>query len=206
MAVSIRTLLVPACLTAAALTASCVPEFENPPPPSERLRPDPELVGTWASTDESGEQDRISFYPRESGWVDVVLVTDIGGHASGDGVDLSIFEGYSAEVGDERFLCLRERGPDVDDEATRETGLGFLLAHYVIVDGQTLHLALFSDPKVQAMVDAGELSTGTVKRGQEEREVITSSSAELVSLIRSHGAAAFIDEEDLTQGLSKVEG
>jgi hypothetical protein len=206
MRISPRSVIVPVSLAVAALTASCVPEFENPPPPVEPLRPDPELLGTWASTDESGERDQISFFPRGSGWIDVVLVSDIGGQTPGDGVSLSVFEGYSAEVGDEKFLCLRERGADVDDETTRETGLRFLLAHYFIADGRSLHLALFSDRKVQAMVDAGELSAGPVTRGQEEREVITSSSADLVALIRSHGAAAFIDEEDLTQGFSKVDG
>jgi hypothetical protein len=185
--------LLPWAVALGLFAASCVPEFENPLPASPELAPDSLLVGTWMSPDDPEGGDRMMILPRSSGWVDVVLVSDVGR----DGVDLAVFEGYSSLVGDERFLCLRERGVESSDDATRERGLRYVLSHYSISDRGELALAPFSYEKVQAFISSGDLIEAKMPRGTETREVVTSSTDELVSLILRKGSRAFIDSTDL---------
>ncbi len=172
--------------------ASCVPEFENPLPPSTELSPDQQLLGTWVSPGDSAAGDRLMILPRSSGWVDIVLLSDVGS----DGLDLAVFEGYSSLVGDDRFLCLRERGVESDDDTTRERGLRYVLAYYRISDDE-LALASFSYQKVQALIASGDLVAEDRPRGSETREVVTTSAEALAALISREGAEAFIDSTDL---------
>ncbi len=183
-----------------AFAASCVPEFENPLPPSEGLAPDEQLVGTWVPSDDPEGGDRMVVLPRSSGWVDVLLISDVGC----DGVNLAVFEGYSSLVGGDRFLCLRERGVESHDDATRERGLRYVLAHYRFSDEGELAVALFSYEKVQALIASGDLSAEDLPRGSETREVVTSSADALASLILRRRTEAFIDSTDLETGMIRV--
>jgi hypothetical protein len=181
---------------------SCVPEFENPLPPSPELAPDSLLVGTWLSPEDPEGGDRLMVLPRSTGWVDVVLVSDVGSN----GADLAVFEGYSSLVGDERFLCLRERGVESSDDATREHGLRFVLSYYSVSDQGELTLAPFSYEKVQALIASGDLVESEMPRGAGTRQVVTSSADELASLILRKGSHAFIDSTDLESVMVKPEG
>lgn len=189
--------LLPLAAAVGILAASCVPEFENPLPPSSELAPDSLLVGTWLSPDDPKGGDRMMVLPRSSGWVDILLVSDVGS----DGVDLTVFEGYSSVVGDDKFLCLRERGVESSDDVTRERGLRYVLTYYSVSDRGELALAPFSYEKVQALITSGDLDAQERPRGTETRQVVTTTAEALASLILRKGTQAFIDSTDLEPGM-----
>ena len=180
--------------------ASCYPEFKNPIPPPAELKADPQILGTWVRTsDESGSKEQLCIFQRKSGWIDVVLIDEIDSKESEDGINVSVFEGYSTSVNKQKFLCLRVRTKDyghVDPEEFAEPP--FYIVNYEATSDNKLVIKHFSLEKVEELIKAGKLK-GEITKGQYVDHVtVTSSSDEMVEVISKEGAGAFIgqDKED----------
>ncbi len=166
------------------LVTSCVAEFLNPIPPPRNLKADPGLLGEWQTT-EGKSKMRISIYPRRSGWIDIVCIETNGT----DKIKLDVYEGYSATVKQDRFLCLRERELRAYTKEDQDRP-SYYIGRYKISEEGMLSFSLFDAEKIKAMVRKGELK-GTITTG--EKVIVTSKADELVSLISTKGIDSFIN-------------
>jgi len=172
---------------------ACVVEFRHPLPPPDPFRPDPKLLGAWTPVEDVDE--RIQFEARESGWMDVVYLTHLG---DAEGLSVETFEAYSASVGKERFLCLRPRPTGRAALQTRQNAGDYLLAHYRI-RGRRMSLTLLSQPKLEALVEAGVLD-GVVHDDADVVSVtVHTPSEQLAAIIADQGVDAFIDWDDTAE-------
>ena len=180
-------------LTGLLFLTGCVPEFENPLPPPGVMKADPALLGTWKiDSDQAGEITQVSFFGRESGWMDIVFVD---GPSRYDGVDVSIFEAYTTKVNKDTFICLRPRRQD-DQEQTNEES-HYLLAHYNLSQEGILSISLFDQSAVERIIEEGLLK-GEYKEinGKRDLSKVISSSDEIASAILKKGVESFISKED----------
>ncbi len=178
--------------------ASCYPEFKNPIPPPPELKADRQTLGTWIRTTKSGSKEQLSIFQRSnSGWVDVVYIYDIDSERTADGINLLVLEGYSTFVNKQRFLCLRGRKKDYS-HSDKEVGEShFLIVNYETPSNDELIIKLFSTQKAEELIKEGKLKGEVVKedfsKGQPfDKVTVTSSSDELVEVISTEGAEAFI--------------
>ncbi len=178
------------------LTLSCVPEFENPLPRDEGAGPDTQLLGRWSAKGD-GEEDEALFYARRDGWYDILFVNKINSSSQTNGLDFSVYEGFSAAVGDDRFLCIRGRRKDFADRREQPDSYRFLLAHYRVESNDTLRVNFFSNANVEEMVRSGALA-GQIKTNQFTDEVIVTAAGEAVAaLVAEKGVAEFVDADDV---------
>lgn len=185
------TLLVPVLLA-----LSCVPEFENGLPRQDGAGADPELLGRWSAKGD-GEEDEALFYPRPNGWYDILFIAKINSASETNGLDVSIYEGYSASVGDEKFLCIRGRRKDFADHSEPPESYRFLLAHYRIGSNDELRVNFFSSAKVEELVKSGALQ-GEVKTNQFTDDVIVTAPSDAVAAaIAEKGYREFVDVDDV---------
>jgi len=199
--------------------------FKNPIPPPAELKADPQILGTWVRTfkaDQHEYKEQLSIFPRSSGWIDVVYIYDIESEGSADGINLLVFEGYSASVNKQRFLCLRFREKDFnwahqkDYSRGGEPFLGYwIIVNYEAPNNDELVVKRFSTQRVGELIEKGKLKGEVVKeeffsgrpsedafRGQTsddllkkrpfDKVTVTSSSDELIEVISREGAGAFI--------------
>ena len=170
------------------LITSCVAEFLNPIPPPKDLKPDSTLLGEWEMT-EGKSTMRVYIYPRRTGWIDIICIETDGT----DRIKLDVYEGYSAAVKQDRFLCLREREPRAYKKEDKEDRSGYFIGRYKISEEGMLSFNLFDAEKIKAMVHKGELK-GTITSG--EKDIVTSKANELISLISTKGIDRFINSSD----------
>ena len=173
------------------LVVSCVAEFRHPLPPPDPFRPDPQLLGSWAPA-EATEGELILFQARASGWMDVVYLSNIG---DVEGLDVEAYEAYSTSVGKDSFLCLRPRPTRRVEMKTGDEAGDYLLAHYRI-RGKRMSLWLFSQPKIEALVQAGTLA-GTVH--DDGAVTVDTAADQLAALVAELGVDAFIDRDDIAE-------
>ncbi len=178
--------------------ASCYPTFKNPIPPPPKIKTDHQMLGTWVrTTDESGSKQQLCIFPRSSGWIDVVVITNIDSNVSIDGPGINVFvlEGYSTFVNKQRFLCLRLREKDLKDRPREVEDSYFLITNYEVPSNGQLIMRPFSEQKVRELIKEGKLQGEVIKRGQYVDKVsVTSSSDELVEVISKEGVGAFIEQ------------
>ena len=142
--------------SAALLLGSCVPEFENPLP-SERVEADAALLGDWRSDpDAGGDQSRAAFFARTNGWYDIVFLTGLNRRAGTDGLDCSLYEGFSTRVGDRAFLCFRLRERDFKERRDAPEHFRFLIAGYE-TGPNSLEVSILSESKVRDLIKGGVL-------------------------------------------------
>jgi len=180
--------------------ASCLPEFKHPIPPPPELKADQQILGTWVRTTKKGSKEQLSIFPRSSGWTDVVYISGIDSKESQDGINVAVFEGYSASVNKQRFLCFRLREKDVHEAEKEIGGFGYRIANYETPGNGTLIVKLFSMEKAKELVKEGKLKGEIVKQGQYfDKVTITSSSEELVEAVSREGLGAFVEpgEDDV---------
>jgi hypothetical protein len=180
-------------ITGLLLLTGCVPEFENPLSAPKVMKADPALLGTWKiDSDEAGEITQVSFFGRESGWMDIVFVD---GPSRYDGVEVSIFEAYTANVNKDTFICLRPRKQDDQEQTNGE--LKYLLAHYHLSKEGILSVNLFDQGAVERIIEEGLLK-GEYKNvnGKKDLVKVVSSSDEIASAIVEKGVESFISKED----------
>ncbi len=171
---------------------SCVPTFENPLPAPKEMKPDTTLLGTWKSIPEKDEsKSQVSFFPRKSGWIDIVIIDDVDGTSSTDGVNVFIYEAYSANVAKDTFLCLRGRKKDHQSKES-----AYLLAHYHLSRKGVLSISLFDQDAIKNMIEKGILK-GEVAKGSMDKVSVTASSDEIASAIAEKGVEAFISKDDI---------
>jgi len=167
---------------------SCVAEFLNPIPPPKDLKPDSTLLGEWEMTDGQSIM-KMYIYPRQSGWIDIMCIeTDANSK-----ITLDVYEGYSATIKQNRFLCLRERKPYVDKREEKEDRSGYFIGHYKITEEGRFSFSLFDVEKMKAMVRKEDLK-GTIVSGG--KVIVTAEANELVSLISKMGIDHFINSTD----------
>lgn len=183
-----------AILLAALFVASCIPTFEHPLPEPDPLAADPGLLGTWLGRDaDAGEESRLLVFTRPSGHVDLVFISGINDPDAEDGVDVSLFEGYTTLVGEERFLCIRARG--MGEEKDDEEKPGVMIAAYAIDDGGGLAISLFGPNQVKALIESGKLQ-GAVEKGKHTQTIVVTSPAEaLVELVKKGSSGVFYNPE-----------
>jgi hypothetical protein len=170
------------------LLTSCVAEFINPIPPPKDFKADPNLLGEWEMT-EGQSMVRMYIYPRPSGWIDIICIeTD-----SKNKIKLDVYEGYSTQIEQDRFLCLREREAHAYNQEDKEGQLGYFICHYKISENDLLSFSLFDVDKITAMVRKGELD-GTI--GSWGKVTVTSKANVLVALISKKGVDSFISPTD----------
>ncbi len=169
------------------LLTSCVVEFINPIPPPKNLKPDPTLLGEWEIA-EGDEKVRLYFYPRPSGWIDVILLEMRSDHK----IHLEVYEGYSTQINQDKFLCLMVRETGLKKEEDKKEPSGYHIIHYKISDEGAFSFRMFDVEKVKEMVRKGEIK-GTITSG---RTLVTSKANELVKQIQKKGAEAFTDTRE----------
>jgi hypothetical protein len=179
--------------------ASCYPTFKNPIPPPAKLKADHRILGTWVrTTDKSGSKQQLCIFRRSSGWIDVVVISNIDSNVSinGPGINVFVLEGYSTFVNKQRFLCLRLREKDLKGRPRTIEDSYFLIVSYEIRSNGQLIMRPFSERKVKELIREGKLKGETVKQGQYvDKVAVTSPSDELVEAISKEGAAAFIGKD-----------
>ena len=170
------------------LLTSCVAEFINPIPPPKDFKADPNLLGEWEMT-EGQSMMRMYIYPRPSGWIDIICVeTD-----SKNKIKLEVYEGYSTQIKQDRFLCLREREAHAYNKEDKEDRLGYFICHYKISENDLFSFSLFDVEKIRAMVQKGELEGTITSLG---KVIVTSKANALVALISKKGIDCFINPID----------
>jgi len=169
------------------LVTSCVVEFVNPIPPPKNLKPDPTLLGEWEIA-EGDEKVRLYFYPRSSGWMDIIYVEMRSDHK----IHLEVYEGYSAQINQDKFLCLMVRETGLKKKEDKKEPSGYHIIHYKISDEGAFSFRMFDVEKVKEMVRKGEIK-GTITSG---KTLVTSKANELVKQIQKKGAEAFIDTRE----------
>ena len=138
------------------MLGSCVPEFENPLP-CERVEADSRLLDDWRSAPNADdEQSRLAFHARSNGWYDIVFLTGVNRRSGTNGLECTIYEGFSTRVNDRSFLCLRLRQRDFADRTDAPTNYRFLIAGYK-VGRQNLAIRILSESKVRNLIEAGVL-------------------------------------------------
>lgn len=165
-------------LGSALLLVSCVPEFENPLPP-DRVEADAALLGDWRSEpDARGDQSRASFFARTNGWYDIVFLTGINRRTGTEGIDCSLYEGFSTRVGDREFLCFRLRERDFKERKDAPEHFRFLIAGYAAGRG-SLEVRILSESKVRDLVRGGVLKGQSGQSPTSGPVVVVSSPIEL---------------------------
>ena len=164
------------------LLTSCVAEFINPIPPPKSSEPDPALLGEWEMT-EKDEKVKLYIYPRRSGWIDIISV-EID---SKNKIKLDIYEGYTTQIKQGKFLCLKEREMIIKKEETEESG--YYIVPYKISDDGRFSFRIFDVDRINDMIRKGELK-GNITRW---KTIVTSGADELVSLILKKGVDSFIE-------------
>ena len=171
------------------LLTSCVAEFVSPIPPPKSSEPDQAILGEWEMA-EKDEKMRIYIYPRRSGWIDIIGV-EID---SKNKIKLDIYEGYTTQIQQGKFLCLKEREMEVKKEGVEESG--YYIVPYKISDDGRFSFRIFDVDKINEMIRKGELK-GNITRW---KTIVTSGADELVSLILKKGVDSFVEP---TQDISK---
>lgn len=188
-----RQIFISLLMTSLLFSTGCVPEFENPLPAPKVMKADPTLLGTWkVDSDKAEEIAQVSFFGRKSGWMDIVYIDSPGLH---NDIDVSIFEAYTTNVNKDKFLCLRPRKQDDQEQANGEKS--YLLAHYHLSQEGILAVSLFDQGAVESMIEEGLLK-GEFKEtnGKKDLVKIVSSSDEIASAIVKKGFESFISKED----------
>jgi hypothetical protein len=180
--------------------SSCYPEFKNPIPPPSELKADPHILGTWVRPTESGSKRELLIFPRSSGWIDVVVISDIDAKEAKSGINVVVLEGYNTSVNKYKFLCLRLREKDWEGRDRAPEDFYFLIVNYE-APGDELIVRLFSMDKVKALIKEGKLQGKIIERGRRsvvdfDDIIVTSSSDELVELISREGIPAFTGENE----------
>ena len=163
---------------AALLLGSCVPEFENPLP-CERVEADARLLGDWRSApDAGGDQSRVSFHARTNGWYDIVFLTGLERRSGTNGIDCSLYEGFSTRIGDRSFLCFRLRERYFKNRTDAPGHFRFLIAGYE-AGRRSLEVSILSKSKVLDLVEAGVLQAQAGQSRTSGPLVVVSSPVEL---------------------------
>jgi hypothetical protein len=181
--------------------SSCYPEFKNPIPPPSELKADPHILGTWVRPTESGSKQELLIFPRSSGWIDVVLISDIDAKEAKSGINVVVLEGYNTSVNKYKFLCLRLREKDWEGRDRAVGDFYFLIATYETRNTGELVVRPFSQERVKELIEEGRLKGKVIKRGRSSVVdfgdiIVTSSSDELVELISREGIPAFTGENE----------
>jgi hypothetical protein len=213
-------LIVPILLSVS--LASCYPEFKNPIPPPAELKADPQILGTWYLTNQSDSKMQMFIFQRSNGWIDLVSIENIDSKESNDGITVSIMEGYSTFINEQKFLCLRLRKRDFsnpDIEKIKE--FPFLIFNYETPSKDELDIKLFSLEKVKELIKAGKLKGEIVTEDAlkndvlgllfkrvftYERIIVTASSDELKEAIAKEGVEAFLasSSDELAKAFSEI--
>lgn len=164
-----------------------LPEFKNPLP-TEDLTVDEAILGVWHLQD-TDEEIQLIVYPRKSGWVDLVWIFNINSDSCEDGVTVVVFEGFSAEINQQKFFCLRQRKKDFSEGLESK----FVIYHYEVTEEGTILTRPLSRTAVKRMVKEGTLK-GTTATGSSID--VTSSSHELADVIVKKGVTQLLDKDD----------
>lgn len=161
---------------AAVMLGSCVPEFDNPLP-CKQVEADARLLGNWrTTTKEGGEQNRLAFHARTNGWYDIVFLTGLDKRADTNGIDCTLYEGFSTRIKERSFLCLRLRARDFKNRTDAPKHYRFLIAGYD-VGRQNLEIRILSKSKVKDLIEAGVLQ-GQVGQDNTNGSVVVTSTPE----------------------------
>ncbi len=144
-------------------TGSCVPDFKNPLPRPKDSRPDERILGTWISPDEVKNKAQVSFFARKTGLMDIVDIYDIDGISSKDGVNVSIYEGYTTSVNQDKFVCFRARRKDMRGQEKKKQEFNYWIAYYEISEKDILSIHLFDLNAVRALVENKKLKGEIIK-------------------------------------------
>jgi hypothetical protein len=109
-------------------------------------------------------------------------------------IKLDIYEGYTTQIKQEKFLCLKEREMIAKKEDAEESG--YYIVPYKISDDGRFSFCIFDVGRINIMIRKGELK-GNITRWKTS---VTSGADELVALISAKGVDSFIDT---TQDISK---
>ena len=177
--------------------SGCIPLFEQPLPAVPDEMSDPGLLGTWIGTGENTDC-QVSFLPRSSGWMDVVYLTGILLPAQTNGVESTLYEGYTAVVGKRRFLCLRLRSRDFVDHTEPPTDYPYMLLTYSVSNGNELSVYMTSESAVREKIETGAWS-GRIDGGSSSNEVrVTFSGEQLAEALTAADIDALLNETPLT--------
>ncbi len=119
-----------------AMVCACVPEFENPLPVPEDLKADPKIVGYWLHQGDEEEPAMLHIYPRENGYIDLLLVTrektrDDTKNIEDQGVLYYLpYYGFATTINSQPVLCVKPRAkaiPDMDESESK----WFILPYYI---------------------------------------------------------------------------
>ena len=179
--------------------SGCVPEFKNPLPQPENLKPDAILLGNWVNKEyKKGDVEfmHVLVFARADGWMEFV---EISRKESDKGVEVYQYEGYSTSVGKDKFLCFRPLRTNPTERVEENMrNHAYWLAHYK-VNRRTFHLTIFSESKIETLIEAGELKSEIVEVENIDDFTVTSSSEALTSLIAKKGVETFIDKDEVNE-------
>lgn len=181
-----------ASLILASLAAGCVPEFTQPLPFKADRSVDHRLLGHWTAKEDNGDENHALFFRRGDGWYDIVFITGANASAHSNGLDCTIYEGYSAMVGTNWFLSFRARPQDLQNLVKKPDRNNFMLAEYSVTD-KAFVLHLFSEDKVRAMIRDGKLK-GTAETTS-DLVLVTEGSQGIENALSTNNPSAFWDED-----------
>jgi hypothetical protein len=128
-------------------------------------------LGEWEITEEM-----VKLHPPLSGWIDIILLEMRSDYK----INLEVYEGYSTQINQDKFLCLMMRETDLKKKEDKKEPSGYHIIHYKISDEGVFSFRMFDVEKVEEMVRKGELK-GMITSG---RTLVTSKANELVNKFR----------------------
>ena len=189
---------------------SCFPFFKYPLPKQPNSKSDPQLMGAWILTTQTGHKIYMFIFPRNSEWFDLLCISNMDGEDSSMGINISIMEGYSTLINDEKFLSLRLRRRDFLDPNEIKV-LPFLIVNYEISGSDELNIKFISGEKVDDLVKEGKLKAEAIKQEMPlgvivDANLVTSSSEELKDVIANKGIKTLLanSSDDIAQAYSKI--
>lgn len=173
-------------------SASCIPEFKNPLPVPKGVKPDQAILGTWEN-EATDEKFQVSFFPAKSGGMYIVHISREGPEWP---LDIYIYWGYTTLLNKDKFLCFRGIKKVNQDSGDEQEEQMFGIAHYRILNEDTLLIYMFSQDAIKRMIDEDKLK-GEIEVGSySEKVTVTSSSEELAAAIIKEGVESLISEDE----------
>jgi len=171
--------------------AGCGPVFVNPPLPM--AQPDRKVMGQWLQqTDE--QELRLSIYPRSPPWLQMIVSAQEPGPTGR--VQVVVLDGYTAEVGENRYLCLIPRIEDTDETVNMSEVAGMYLLFRYKAGRQSLDISMLSAEYFSQLVTNGVLQGETKSTWGGPHASITSPAKDVTAALSTADPAMFEDPDE----------
>lgn len=166
------------------MASGCAVVFRDGLPLAANTKPDKALLGYWWLDGLS-----IVCSSRTNAMLDIVMIEQSGG-----GVRVSTFEGYSAVVGHDRYLCMRPV-TDPDDHGKPISPEGWLILNYR-PGWRSVSVRMIRPAAIRQLIQSGRLKgVGDGGTNLMLEVTVTASADEVARLFEELGADAVTDAD-----------